>query len=205
MNSSCVITYVCCFLISMTACSEKDASDLRPFSDKNDLESIVVPKDSTRLIPSLGLVYYKKEAFTGTTELYNENNILIESIRYLSGRRNGFYKKWFSDGSISYESRYVKGKQQGKTLSWWRNGNLRSEANFENAIAHGLQKQWYESGAKFKEIQLNMGKEEGLQKSWRENGKIYNNYEAKDGRIFGLKRANLCFSLDNEQIVLDGK
>ncbi|MEM7512572.1 MAG: toxin-antitoxin system YwqK family antitoxin, partial [Bacteroidota bacterium] len=44
------------------------------------------------------------------------------------------------------------------------------------------------------------GKEEGLQQAWRENGKIYNNYEAKNGRIFGLKRANLSYELDNEII-----
>jgi antitoxin component YwqK of YwqJK toxin-antitoxin module len=42
------------------------------------------------------------------------------------------------------------------------------------------------------------GQEEGMQKAWRENGKIYNNYEAKNGRIFGLKRASLCFQLEDE-------
>ena len=31
-----------------------------------------------------------------------------------------------------------------------------------------------------------------------QNGKIYNNYEAKNGRIFGLKRASLCFQLEDE-------
>lgn len=44
------------------------------------------------------------------------------------------------------------------------------------------------------------GREEGMQKAWRENGKIYNNYEAKNGRIFGLKRANLCYELENEEV-----
>ena len=48
------------------------------------------------------------------------------------------------------------------------------------------------------------GREEGMQQAWRRNGKIYNNYEAKNGRIFGLKRANLCFQLE-EEIVQDEK
>ncbi len=60
--------------------------------------------------------------------------------------------------------------------------------------------QWYKGGAKFKELNLVNGREEGLQKAWRENGKIYNNYEAKNGRIFGLKRSNLCYKLEDEEV-----
>ncbi len=33
-----------------------------------------------------------------------------------------------------------------------------------------------------------------------ENGKLYANYEAIDGRVYGLKRANLCFDLNDETI-----
>jgi hypothetical protein len=39
-----------------------------------------------------------------------------------------------------------------------------------------------------------------LQKAWLENGTIYVNYEAKNGRVFGMKRANLCYQLKNEKI-----
>ncbi|RMG79000.1 MAG: toxin-antitoxin system YwqK family antitoxin, partial [Bacteroidetes bacterium] len=78
-----------------------------------------------------------------------------------------------------------------------------SLSNYENGIPHGVQMQWYSNGAKFKRINLVYGKEEGLQQSWRKNGKLYNNYEAKNGRIFGLKRANLCFQLDNENITYE--
>ena len=45
------------------------------------------------------------------------------------------------------------------------------------------------------------GQEEGLQRAWRQNGKLYVNYEAKHGRIFGLKRASLCYELNDENIV----
>ena len=77
---------------------------------------------------------------------------------------------------------------------------MRSESAFNEGIAHGTQRQWYKSGVLFKEINLAMGKEEGMQKAWRENGKIYNNYEARNGRIYGLKRASLCYELDNEEV-----
>lgn len=42
---------------------------------------------------------------------------------------------------------------------------------------------------------------DGLQRAWRENGELYANYEARDGRIYGLKRANPCFDLEEERIV----
>ena len=52
----------------------------------------------------------------------------------------------------------------------------------------------------FQKINLNMGREEGVQQAFRKNGALFANYEAKDGRIFGLKRATLCFSLEEEDI-----
>lgn len=50
-----------------------------------------------------------------------------------------------------------------------------------------------------------MGKEEGLQQAFRENGVLFANYEAKDGRVFGLKKAKLCFGLEDESIQLRGE
>ncbi len=192
------------FYMSIVACNEKDVSSIHPSSSISESESsLVVPKNETKLMPSLGLVYYNNEPFTGITEVHQQNGVLVESTSYMKGRRHGYNRKWFDNGNISFESYYLNGKQHGKSTSWWKNGHLRSEGSFEYGIANGLQEQWYQSGAKFKEINLKDGKEEGMQKSWRENGKIYNNYEAKDGRIFGLKRASLCFQLDNEEVQIN--
>ena len=45
-----------------------------------------------------------------------------------------------------------------------------------------------------------MGREEGIQQAYRKNGALYANYEAKKGRIFGLKKASLCFELEGQKI-----
>lgn len=45
-----------------------------------------------------------------------------------------------------------------------------------------------------------MGREEGLQQAFRRNGYLYANYEARNGRIFGLKKAALCYGLEDENI-----
>jgi len=200
-----LILYTIVCLAMLISCTEKEALSVSSSLDSLSAKYIKVPKDSTRLIATLGEVQYHNKPFTGSTELHNSAGLLIESVDYLEGKRNGYFKKWFNNGEPSFESVYVNGKQDGKATSWWRNGKLRSEAQFKNGTAHGLQRQWYKSGALFKEIRLNQGQEEGLQKSWRENGKIYNNYEAKNGRIFGLKRSKLCFSLDNEKIDINEK
>ncbi len=165
-----------------------------------NLPSISIHANSLQLKANEGLVYYQDTPFTGAAVSYYENGQEASRIDYVQGKKQGFYKKWFDTGLLSFESRYVEGKQDGLTSTWWANGNLRSESNYVAGVPDGVQKQWYKSGAKLKVIHLSQGKEEGLQQSWRENGKLYNNYEARNGRIFGLKRANLCYELDNERI-----
>lgn len=158
----------------------------------------IIGKSALELQPSLGLMYYNNQPFTGVSEVFYSEIVKAETIEHKNGKRHGAYKKWFPDGTISYEAHYDNGLQQGTAKSWWKNGKLRSEANYDKGIVNGVQKQWYKSGSLFKEMSIVNGKEEGLQKAWRENGKIYNNYEAKNGRFFGLKRASLCYQLENE-------
>lgn len=163
-------------------------------------EHKVVAENALHLNPQVGLVFYEGEPFNGEAIRYYENGNKAASTIYQKGKKQGVARKWFIHGELSYEAQYQNGKKQGITKTWWKNTKLRSLSNYEKGIAHGLQLQWYFSGAKFKRINLNHGIEQGLQQSWRENGKIYNNYEAVNGRIFGLKRANLCYELDNEII-----
>ena len=104
---------------------------------------------------------------------------------------------------MSFEANYSNGKLDGTSKTFWKDGTPRSTSFFIEGITHSTQLQWYKSGQLFKEMNYNMGVEEGMQKAWRENGAIYNNYEAKNGRIFGLKRANLCYELEDEIVVYE--
>lgn len=45
-----------------------------------------------------------------------------------------------------------------------------------------------------------MGKEEGMQQAFRKNGDLFVNYEARNGRIFGMKKAALCFGIEDKNI-----
>ena len=77
---------------------------------------------------------------------------------------------------------------------------LISHLNFRLGKAHGVQKKWYTTGEIFKVLHFNMGIEEGIQQAFRKNGDLFANYEAREGRIFGLKRAALCFGLEDEEV-----
>jgi len=171
-----------------------------PTTQNISSKSDAISSDSLTLIPNKGLVYYLDEPFSGVSESYYPNDTLAEVLSYEKGVRHGLNKKYYSFGLLSYEALYVNGKMQGEEKSWWKNGNLRSLSRFEKGVPYSTQTEWYSSGQKFKEINLAVGKGEGMQTAWRQNGKIYNNYEAKNGRIFGLKRANLCYELKEEEV-----
>ncbi len=41
-----------------------------------------------------------------------------------------------------------------------------------------------------------------LQQAWLKNEKMYVNYEAKSVKIFGMRQANSCYKLENEDVAL---
>ncbi|WP_245891637.1 toxin-antitoxin system YwqK family antitoxin [Flavobacterium faecale] len=159
-----------------------------------------VNKEDLQLLPEKGLVFYKSKPFTGVSQQFYENGKLSEIGTFKDGIEDGPYKKWFPNGLLGFESNYVKGTIDGVSKSWWNNGKLRTKSNFKMGVGDGVQMQYYISGSKFKMITIKDGQQNGMQKAWRENGKIYSNYEAKNGRIFGLKRVNLCYELENEKV-----
>jgi antitoxin component YwqK of YwqJK toxin-antitoxin module len=163
--------------------------------------SVEINENNLSLHPDEGLMYLGISPFSGAGISYYAHGQMAKRTEYVNGKRSGLLQKWFEDGSIAFEANYQENKLNGPVRSWWSNGNMRSSGNFLKGKPHGLQQQWYNSGVKFKEMNLVDGKEGGMQQAWRENGKIYVNYEAKNGRIYGLKRANLCFELGDETVI----
>ena len=164
-------------------------------------EGIVnVDADSLILDQELGLVHYNGKPFSGAGVSYFKDGKKAESNKYIFGKRQGLRTKWFSNGEKSYVADYKNGKLDGFSKSWWNNGAIRSQSNFKEGLLEGEQKKWFKSGSVFKIQNYSAGKESGMQKAFRENGKIYANYEAKNGGVFGLKRSNLCYDLEDEKI-----
>lgn len=187
--------FIAILSLSLASCnSDKETLDTSCILVHESVDEKLLKLDRQK-----GIVFFKNNPFCGTAMLF-EDSVKVASTEYIKGKRHGTTHKWFADGQISYEAHYKNGTRDSVSRTWWKNGNMRSESNFKKGKGEGVQWSWYRSGEKFKEVNLVEGKEAGIQKAWRENGKIYNNYEAKNGRIFGLKRSNLCFKLEDEKI-----
>lgn len=144
------------------------------------------------------------QLYSGYAVDYYQDSTLREKIGILDGRRQHQTIQWYPDGNYKLKANYHKGKLHGEKKVWSSESGhvLVSHLNYKAGKAHGEQKKWYPSGELFKKLHLNMGREEGIQQAYRKNGALYANYEAKEGRIFGLKKAALCFGLEEEDITL---
>ena len=192
---NCFIFLICVF----GACKNQEPKSTNTIS-KKVIENNFIHKKYLKLNQQKGLWFYNDKPFNGYGFKVYENDTLSEKTTYYRGKREGDDYMYFNDGSIKRKSFYVNNKLHGKKTNFLKNGQIMSEANYIHGRLHGVQKSWYASGQIAKHRNLNDGKEEGMQKAWLENGTIYVNYEAKNGRIFGLKRANLCYTLENEEL-----
>ncbi len=129
-----------------------------------------------------------------------------ERFGVLNGRKQNVAIYWNEDGYYRYIAHYHKGKLEGTKKTWSGDSShqLLSQLNYVAGKLHGEQIQWYPSGELYKKLNMNMGREEGLQQGFRKNGVVYANYEARDGRFYGLKKAKLCYGLEDENIKTAG-
>ena len=120
------------------------------------------------------------------------------------GKRQNKTEKWYSNGKLMEVSSYHNGKLNGEKKVWVFNNEqiLISQLNYKLGKAHGEQRKWYPSGEIYKIMNFDNGIESGIQKAFRKNGALYANYEARDGRIYGLKKSKLCYSLEDEEILI---
>lgn len=146
--------------------------------------------------------YLDGQLYSGwAIHLYDDSTVQ-EKFGILNGRKQNQAIQWYPDGHYRIVSNYHLGKLQGEKKMWAPDSahTLLSQLSYASGKLHGEQRKWYPTGELYKILHLNMGKEEGLQRAFRTNGVLFANYEAKNGRIFGLKKANLCYSLEDESI-----
>lgn len=131
------------------------------------------------------------------------NDRLAKRFGVYEGKKEGVRSTYYSDGRVKFVETYKDNKLDGEVKRWaTENGyQLLAHLTYKAGKLHGIQKKWFPTGELHKLMRMNMGKEDGLQQAFRKNGVLYANYEARNGRVFGLKRSNLCYELDNEQIV----
>ena len=119
------------------------------------------------------------------------------------GEKDGILEAFYLNGQLKYLEHYRNNKLHGEVKRWTlENGyQLQAQLKYQDGKLHGEQKKWFPTGELHKLMHMKEGKEDGLQQAFRKNGVLYANYEARNGRTFGMKRSNLCYELDNEQVV----
>jgi len=193
------------FISVALSCQSLTDTETMDVSVEISINNVEVLKSNLQLNGNEGNWYYKDSLFNGYAVRYHDNGGLLEKIGFFNGKKEGVAKIWFSNGILKTESYHNQNTLVGSYKTWWDNGVLASEASYEHGRLQGEEKQWYKSGELAKLRNLDKGMEKGLQQAWLKNGKIYVNYEANNGRIFGMRRANSCYALENEVVIRQSK
>ena len=193
------ITIVSCSEISKTENNSKNQNSLKA---PVIIDNTKVLKEQLVLNQLEGKWYYNGVPYSGYSLKFHPNDTLGEKLGFYEGKREGIAKKWSENGVLRVESFYKQNRLDCVYKTWWENGVLASQSHYTNGVKQGLENEWYPTGQLAKARQLVDGSENGLQKAWLPNGKLYINYEARNGRIFGLQRANSCYKLENEKVVI---
>lgn len=189
-------------ILSLMMGWKSDQSNTFSASPELIIPEFCISKDLLILDQLEGKWYYQDESFSGLALSFHANGSKAEEVKYYQGKKEGMARKWYPDGTLQKESYYRANHLDGVLKLWSPSPEhtLVVESNYVNGARHGLQRRWFESGQLQRRTNFNLGTEEGLQQAWLENGKIYVNYEAKNGRTFGLRKANLCYELEDENI-----
>lgn len=195
---------LCCFLLM--SCSEKKQIETAlPVIEVKTIPKINTPHSALSYNKLESLWTLNGEMYSGYAVKYYTESLQKEKFGIVNGKKQNESISWYPDGHQQSIASYHNGKLHGTKKVWSADSAhvLIAELNYHLGKAHGEQKKWYPTGERFKVLNLNMGKEEGLQQAYRKNGDLFANYEAREGRIFGLKRAALCFDLKDEKVQLD--
>jgi antitoxin component YwqK of YwqJK toxin-antitoxin module len=197
------ITKLLLFFFSMVilSCNTKISKGIEVNAEEKLINDIEVLKKELVLNGNEGNWYYNGELFNGYGVKFHENETLIQKVGFYNGKKEDIAKIWFSNGVLKVESLYNQNQLTGSYKAWWDNGVLASEAIYEKGKLQGVEKKWFKNGELAKLRNLDGGMEKGLQQAWLKNGKMYVNYEAKNGRIFGMRRANSCYKLEDEVVI----
>lgn len=192
--------------ILITSCSQQTeinpAKPLTSVIQEIEIPAIEIDKSKLFYETDKSCWTYENELFSGYAVICFPDSTLMEKFGIFNGKKQNESVEYFADGHLKYSANYENGKLHNEKKFWSSDSShiLVSQLNYHFGKLHGEQKKWYATGEIFKVLQMNMGKEEGMQKAFRKNGDLFANYEARAGRIFGLKRAALCFGLENEKV-----
>lgn len=104
--------------------------------------------------------------------------------------RNGWIKKYNSEGILLSQAQYKDDVKHGRALSYYgTTEKLQFDISFQNGLKHGLTKTFYEDGKSvYRETTYQFDKKDSIERTYRKNGQMLAEIPYKDGFLgTGLK------------------
>jgi len=81
----------------------------------------------------------------------------LEETNWTDSVKNGPWRKYYSDGSLMWESTYINGKLEGDAKSYFEDGKVYKEGKFINDLMEGAWFKYNENGGLEKVYQYKKG------------------------------------------------
>ena len=138
-------------------------------------------------------LYFKKFTdvpFTGETKITEETNVFLAIHGdgfFKDGKKEGFWRKYFKDGSLSSRKTYANGIETGPSERYYENGQLWTKGNLKSGKRDGIWKFYHKNGRLSIEGIYQAGIENGIWKFFsHNNGQLSARVSRKDGKYDGL-------------------
>ncbi|WP_051263785.1 toxin-antitoxin system YwqK family antitoxin [Tenacibaculum ovolyticum] len=187
-------TIIIFVLVSCNLKNEKQ--DEIPLINEVTIPFIKKNRNNTGFKLKNGILFFNEKPYSGTVDEYYSKGKLKSTATYYQGKKNGFFKGWYMDGSKWFKRFYTNGLKSGVHEGWFDNGKSMFEYHFNTkGLYNGKVTEWYKNGNLLKEFHFKEGKEEGSQKMWQLNGKLKANFVTKKGERFGLIGLKKCYTV----------
>lgn len=138
---------------------------------------------------------------------YKQTDKVLQEGSYKDNQRQGIWKQYLDDGTISSEITFVDDEPNGYAKNYFPNGQVSEEGIWKNDLWIGEYKAYYENGKLIYNWNFNEnGQRTGTQKYYHENGKLMIEGNWNQGKEMGIiKHFNEKGELEMEQTFDDGK
>jgi antitoxin component YwqK of YwqJK toxin-antitoxin module len=130
--------------------------------------------------------------FTGLLIDREQPGAMRMAVHLVDGLPDGREWRWYGSGALESVRHYAGGRKVGFHRGWWPDGTRRFEGDYRADGFHGRYRAWYTNGRLADLRTFADGREAGLQQSWTVDGVLFLNYEVRNGRRYGSVNAKPC-------------
>ena len=136
------------------------------------MKTTLIPKEGETLCHEDNIEWIEVNGIkNGLYRVWGKNNTLSSEYTYKNGKRDGKHIQYHDDGKKIKMVRYYKnGQLDGLCREWWSNGKLYDEFYYKNGELDGTYVSWYEDGQMAKKTCFKNGNMDVYYISFDEDG-----------------------------------